>query len=126
MSIEQIKRQPEPSHRDLINFIGGRFDSIEARLERGEKRFDRIEEKMQKADDVRSEMVAEISAVQATVSLIQQSANSAANPPWWLGWKPVAIALTLALFAGAGLTALAIAGLDIVPKLSAIKDAIQQ
>jgi hypothetical protein len=125
MSVEQMKRQPEPSHRDLINFIGGRFDSIEARLERGEKRFDRIEEKMEKADDVRSEMVAEISSVQATVSLIQQSSNAAANPPWWLGWKPVAIALTLALFAGAGLTALAIAGLDIVPKLTAIKNAIQ-
>lgn len=130
-SVQRL-RAKEPSHLDLINFIGGRFDSIEARLERGEKRFDRIEEKMAKADEVRLEMVSEISTVQSTVSSVQSTvssmqANAGANaqPPWWLGWKPVAIALTLALFAGAGLTALAIAGLDIVPKLTAIKDAIQ-
>jgi hypothetical protein len=115
----------QPSHLELLQQINGRFDlldrrfdAVEERLARGEKRFDRLESKIDAADITRGEMLADL-------SVLQTSADAAKTPPWYLGWKPVAVGLSLALFAGAGLTALAIAGLDIVPKLTAIKNAVQ-
>lgn len=132
MSEPTRTRPKEPSHYDLLEQINGRFnlldkrfDGIEARLDRGEKRFDHIEEKMNEAGDAREAMATNIAKLQVMQAASQAAADAAKNPPWWLGWKPVAIALTLAVFAGAGLTALAIAGLDIVPKLTAIKDAVK-
>jgi hypothetical protein len=111
-------RPKEPSHYELLQQINARFDGVEARLERGERRFDRLEAKIDAAEATRAEMMADLNVLQAT-------ADANKTPPWYLGWKPVAVGLALALFAGAGLTALAIAGLDIVPKLTAIKDAVQ-
>jgi hypothetical protein len=111
-------RPKEPSHYELLTQINARFDSVEARLERGERRFDRLEAKIDAAEATRAEMVSDLNVLQAT-------ADAAKNPPWWLGWKPLAAIVVLALFAGAGLTALAIAGLDIVPKLTAIKEHMQ-
>ena len=121
-------RPKEPSHYDLLQQINGRFDlldrrfdAVETRLDRGEKRFDRLEETMKEAGEAREGMALSLASIQAT----QAAAEANKTPPWYLGWKPVAVGLALALFAGAGLTALAIAGLDIVPKLAAIKDAVQ-
>jgi hypothetical protein len=111
-------RAKEPSHLDLLSQINARFDNVEARLERGETRFDRLEAKIDAAEATRAEMASDVKVLQATTD-----ANK--TPPWWLGPRPVAIALTLAALAGAGMTALAIAGLDIVPKLTAIKEAVQ-
>lgn len=110
-------RPKEPSHYELLTQINARFDSVEARLERGERRFDRLEAKIDAAEATRAEMLADLNVLQATT-------DATKNPPWWLGWKPIAAMITLAVFAGAGLTALTIAGLDIVPKLTAIKEAI--
>ncbi|GBF56448.1 hypothetical protein PbB2_00104 [Candidatus Phycosocius bacilliformis] len=117
-------RAKEPSHTDLLVQIGLRFDRIEARLDHGEKRFDRLEDKIDKAEQTRAEMVRELATLQATADAHQASVDANKTPPWWLSWKPVAIIVVLSVFAGAGLTALAIAGLDIVPKLTAIKAAV--
>lgn len=126
------RAKDQPSHQDLLEQINGRFnlldrrfDGIEARLERGEKRFDRLEETMKDASEAREHMALSLASIQATQAAAQVAADASKNPPWYMSWKPIAAIVALALFAGAGLTALAIAGLDIVPKLTAIKDAVQ-
>ncbi len=118
-------RPKEPSHSELLTFIGSRFDGIELRLEHGEKRFDRLEDKLDAAQRKFESYQTAQGEMQAEIQVLQAASDTAKNPPWWLGWKPIAAMITLAVFAGAGLTALAIAGLDIVPKLAAIKDAVQ-
>lgn len=119
----------EPSHQTIVEVIRMEVASINKRLDRGESRFDKLEEKMDRADIARMEMKAEIDAVKTGVEsnrvAVSAYLETHKTPPWYMGWKPVAIGLALALFAGAGLTALAIAGLDIVPKLTAIKNAVQ-
>lgn len=117
-------RLKEPSHSDLLTFISSRFDGIELRLEHGEKRFDRLEDKLDEAQKEFSSYQKKQGEMLADIQVLQANSDNVKSPPWWLGWKPIAALITLAVFAGAGLTALAIAGLDIVPKLAAIKDAV--
>lgn len=128
----RLRAKDQPSHQDLLTQINGRFDlldrrfdAVEDRLARGEKRFDRLEETMKDASEAREHMALSLASIQARQAAAQAAAEASKNPPWYMGWKPVAAIVALALFAGAGLTALAIAGLDIVPKLAAIKDAVQ-
>ena len=118
-------RAKEPSHTDLLVQIGMRFDRIEARLDHGEQRFDRLETKIGNADETRANMVGQLARLEAAFEAQKKIEDVNQTPPWWLSWKPVAIIVVLSVFAGAGLTALAIAGLDIVPKLTAIKNAVQ-
>lgn len=124
-SASRTRVKEQPSHLELLQQINGRFDvldrrfdAVEARLDRGESRFDRLESKIDAAEATRAEMMADLNVLQAT-------ADANKNPPWYMGWKPIAGIVILALFAGAGMTALALAQLDIVPKLTAIKDAVQ-
>jgi hypothetical protein len=104
----------DPTHAAIINVIKVEIGEVKRRLDQGERRFDRLEERLTAADEARTIMAADLAAIKAT-----------ASAPWWLGWRPVAVGLALAVLAGAGLTALTIAGLDILPKLTAIKEAVQ-
>lgn len=117
-------RAKEPSHQAIIDVIEVKVGEINRRLDGGERRFDRIEKKMDIADESRTRLAEDVNALQVSVERLRATEEGKSNPPWWLQWQPVAIGLTLAVFAGAGLTALTIAGLDILPKLSAIKAAV--
>ena len=105
--------KPEPSHAAIISVIEAKFGEVFRRLDHGETRFDRIERKMDDADEARS-------AMQVDIASLKQATAAAHERPWWLGWKPLAALAAMAVFAGAGLATIAIAGLDIVPKLQAI------
>lgn len=107
----------EPSHAAIIQVIEVRFAEVLRRLEHGENRFDRIEAKMDHADEARSEM-------QSDIAMLKQAAATATERPWWLGWKPLAVLLALAFFGGGGAVLLLIAGIDILPQLQIIKAAV--
>jgi hypothetical protein len=116
MSVPDTPARKEPSHAVLLEAIGGirmELKGINRRFDAGEKRFDRLEEKMDAADKVRGDMMADIATLKA-----------GAGTPLGMGWKLIAALVVLGVFAGAGLAVVAIAGVDILPKLQAIKAAV--
>eukprot|EP01035_Chromulina_nebulosa_P054179 gene54179-74165_t len=83
----------EPSHQTIVEVIRMEVASINKRLDRGESRFDKLEEKMDRADIARMEMKAEIDAVKAGVEsnrvAVSAYLDAHKTPPWYMGWKPV-------------------------------------
>lgn len=121
-------RPKEPSHIDLLEQINGRFDlmntrfdRIETRLDHGEKRFDGLEEKIDADNTDRAAMATKLAVLE--VKLTAAAENN--EKPWYFGWKPLAAIVALTLMAGAGLAVVTIAGFEILPALTAIKDAVQ-
>ena len=113
-------RAAEPSHQVIIEVINAKFSEVNRRLDGGERRFARIEQKMDAADESRTKLVEDVNALQVSVEGLRATEEAKNKPPWWMGWQPIAVVVLLSVCAGAGLTALTIAGLDIVPKLQAI------
>ncbi len=106
------------THDQMLRQIFHRFDVVDQRLARGEKRFDKFEEKLDAATEKHSEMQAELAKLQGVVQ--QGSA-----PPWWFGKQPVLVGIGLAMAGGAGLATILIAGFKLVPLLGQVGEAIK-
>lgn len=106
------------THGQMLSQIFVRFDGIDQRLARGERRFDKFEAKLDAATEKHSEMQTELAKLQATV-------QQGSTPPWWFGARPVLIGLGLAMISGAGISTLLIAGFKLVPLLNQVSEAIK-
>lgn len=128
MALMSEVNERNPSHAAIVEVIRAEVGSINRRLERGEARFDRLEEKIESGNQARNDLRVEVEAIRSTVNQnkvgFESYVQSQKTPPWFMGWQPVAIGLGLSLLAGAGLAITLIAGLDILPKLVAIKAAV--